>query len=234
MLITPVRGLTLVSLVALTSACASAPAAPPSISPTAERSLDGLYRVDNSILRYAEVRQDLDLSAYDAFMLGPVEVTYQKDPGVRAGATGDANFALTERQMTTLKEVYLEEITRALTEDDGYELVTTPGPNVLRLDAYLLDLVVRVDAEATVGRSRAFTSSYGEVSMILELHDSQSGQALARVADRRDPTRNPNGMVEISRTFVRSDVTRMFRNWADTLRERLDAVREANLSGGGA
>jgi hypothetical protein len=41
-------------------------------------------------------------------------------------------------------------------------------------------------------------------------------------------------MVEISRTFVRADVTRMFRNWAQTLRERLDAVRAANLSGGGA
>jgi len=70
--------------------------------------------------------------------------------------------------------------------------------------------------------------------MILELHDSESGQVLARVAERRDPTRNPNGMVEISRTFVRADVTRMFRNWAETLRERLDAVRAANLSGGGA
>jgi len=223
----------LVALAAVLAGCASSPTPPPSVSPTAVRSLDGLYRVDNSILQYAEVKLDLDLSGYDAFMLGPVAVTYQKDPGVRAGANGDANYALTERQMITLKQVYLEEIERALTRDEGYRLVTTPGPNVLRLDGYLLDLVVRVDAEGTVGRDRSFTSSYGEVSMILELHDSESGEVLARVAERRDPTRNPNGMVEVSTTFVRSDVTRMFRIWAETLRERLDAVRAADLSGGG-
>jgi hypothetical protein len=233
-MIRTIRFSSLAAVVAIAAGCAASSGSPPSISPTAERSLDGLYRVDNSVLQFAEAKLDLDLSGYDAFMLGPVAVTYQKEPGVRTGASGDGNIALTERQMTTLKEVYLEEIEKALTEDGGYRLVTTPGPNVLRLDAYLLDLVMRVDIEATVGRSRAFTTSYGEVSMILELHDSESGQVLARVAERRDPTRNPNGMVEISRTFVRADVTRMFRNWAQTLRERLDAVRAANLSGGGA
>jgi hypothetical protein len=219
---------------AITSACAAAPAPPPSIAPDAEPSLDGLYPVDNSIMQYAEVKRDLDLSGYDAFILGPVEVAYQKDPAVRTPGSSDANYALTPRQMETLKEGFREEIERALTEDDGYELVTEPGPNVLRLDAYLLDLVVRFDREATAGRNRQFTDSWGEVSMILELRDSQSGEILARVGDRRDPTRSTYELVEVRSTFVRADVTRLFRHWGTTLRERLDAVRAANLSGVGS
>ncbi len=216
---------------ALCVGCAAA-SPPPSISPTAERSMDGLYPVDNSVLQYAEAKRELDLARYDAFILGPVEVAYQKDPTPRSPGSPEANFALTSRQMQTLKETFREEIERALTEDDGYALVTEPGPNVLRLDAFLIDLVVRFDTEATAGRNRAFTDSYGEVTMILELHDSQSGEILARVADRRDPTRSTYELVEVRPTFVRSDVTSMFRHWGTTLRERLDAVRAANLGGG--
>jgi hypothetical protein len=217
-------------LLALSVACASA-TPPPSISPTAEPSMDGLYPVDNAVLQYAEAKRDLDLSHYDAFILGPVDVAYQKDPGVRTVASRESNFALTPRQMQTLKETFREEIERALTADDGYELVSEPGPNVLRLDAYLLDLIVRFDAEATVGRNSAYTASYGEVTMILELRDSQSGEILARVGERRDPTRSTFELVEVRPTFVRGDVTAMFRHWGTTLRERLDAVRAANLSG---
>lgn len=226
------RNALLVTLAVSASACASAPAPPPSIAPDAAASMDGLYPVDNSVMQYAEAKRGLDLTSYDAFILGPVEVAYQKDPTVRTAGSPESNYALTSRQMETLKETFREEIERALTEDDGYELVTAPGANVLRLDAYLIDLVVRFDVEATVGRSRQYTDSYGEVTMILELKDSQSGEILARVAERRDPTRATYQVVEVSSTFVRGDVTRMFRHWAQTLRERLDAVRAAELGGG--
>jgi hypothetical protein len=228
------RNVLVLALAASVSACASAATPPPSIAPDAQPSIDGLYRVDNSVLQFAEAKRDLDLTRYDAFMLGPVEVAYQQDPTVRTPGQQDSNFALTERQMETLKDTFRDEIQTALTEDDGYTLVEASGPNVLRLDAYLIDLVVRFDREATVGRSRQYTESYGEVTMILELKDSQSGEILARVADRRDPTRAAYGVVEVRSTLVRSDVTRMFRFWGTTLRERLDAVRSAELGGSGS
>lgn len=223
----------LVALTVSVSACASAAAPPPSIAPDAQPSMDGLYPVDNSVLQFAEAKRDLDLARYDAFVLGPVEVAYKQDPTLRTPGQQDSNFALTSRQMELLKDTFREEIETALTEDDGYTLVTDAGPTVLRLDAYLIDLVVRFDRQATVGRNRQYTDSYGEVTMILELKDSQSGEILARIADRRDPTRTTYEVVEVNSTFVRSDVTRMFRHWGTTLRERLDAVRSAELGGSG-
>ncbi len=127
--------------------------------------------------------------------------------------------------METLKRLFREAVVEALTKDDGYELTTEPGPDVLRITASLIDLVVSVPTERG-GRQDVYTRSYGMVSLIIELRDSQSGEILARAGDRRDPTRDTSaGLARVSPVFVRSDTRRLFRHWGDLLRERLDAIR---------
>lgn len=222
-----VGGLTAGVLTVLT-ACASAP--PPTVQtgPNAEVTADGLYRVDNSVMGMAWVKPDMDLSGYTKFMLDPVVVAYQRDPQGRRSATGGGsqNFALSAEQMENFRNMFRDAVVTALTEDDGYELVDRPAPDVLRITAELVDLVVRVPTERS-GRDRTFARSYGEVTLLLELRDSESGQIFARAADRRDPTTNPSGnsMREVSPTFVRADTQRLFEYWADLLRKRLDEVR---------
>lgn len=80
--------------------------------------------------------------------------------------------------------------------------------------------------ERTGGRSRTYAASYAEVTLILELYDSMSGEILARAGERMDPTRSSRNLAEVSRAFVRADVTRMFAHWANIFRERLDQIRE--------
>ncbi len=208
--------------------CAATP--PPTLQtgPDAEVTVDGLVRVDNAVVPVAYRKPDMDLTPYTRFMLDPVEVAYQKDPGNRrrsetAGASG--NFALSPSQMETLKGMFREAVVEALTEDDGYELTKEPGPDVLRITASLIDLVVSVPTER-VGRQDVYARSYGLVTLILELRDSQSGEILARAGDRREPTRNTTASLDQeSPTFMRSDTIRLFQHWADLLRERLDAFR---------
>ena len=61
---------------------------------------------------------------------------------------------------------------------------------------------------------------------IVELRDSQTGEMLARAADRRDPTRDTSmSLAHVSPTYMRADTRRLFRHWANLLRERLDAFR---------
>ena len=122
--------------------------------------------------------------------------------------------------------MFQEAVVEVLTQDDGYELTTEPGPDVLRITASLIDLVVRVPTEMT-GRQDVYTRSYGLVTLVLELRDSQSGEILVRAADRRDPTRDTSAsLASVNTALVRSDTNRLFRHWADLLRERLDAFRE--------
>jgi len=225
------RGVFSIGIFVAVAGCASTPAPPPTLQtgPDAEVTIDGLVRVDNAAVPVSYQKPGMDLKPYTRFMLDPVEVAYQKDPGNRrqTGVAGaDDNFALTPRQMENLRGGFQEAVVKALTENDGYELTTEPGPDVLRINASLVDLVVRVPTDR-MGRQRSYTRSYGLVSVILELRDSESGEILARAGDRRDPTRDTtSSLAEVSPVFVRADTERLFRYWANLLRERLDALRE--------
>jgi len=216
----------------LMTGCASTPTPSPTLQtgPDAEVTIDGLVRVDNAAVPVVYVKSDMDLKPYTRFMLDPVEVAYQKDPGhTRQSGTGggEGNFALTPRQMEAFRSAFQDAVIEALTRGNGYELTTEPGPDVLRITASLVDLVVNVPTEQLGGRQTTYTRSYGLVSLILELRDSQSGEILLRAGDRRDPTRNTDyRLAEVSPVFVRADTERLFRYWADLLRDRLDALRE--------
>ena len=220
--------LAVAALTGIAGCASSAPVGLPTIATgaDAEVTVDGLHKMDNTVMQLAYAKADMDLTQYTAFMLDPATVAYKRDPqGRRRGTVSDANFELTPEQMESLKEVFHEQVVEALTEDDGYELVTVPAENVLRISASMLDLIVRVPTERTGGRSRTYAASYGEVTLILELYDSLSGEILARAGERMDPTRSSRDLAEVSRAFVRADVTRMFQHWADILRERLDLIR---------
>jgi hypothetical protein len=179
------------------------------------------------------MKPGMDLRGYNAIMLDPVEVAYQTDPRGRtrpagAGAT-PGNYALTASQMEDLKRFFREAVVAALSSDDGYRIVDTPGPDVLRITAELLDLIVRIPTQAQGGRGGALVRSYGEVTLVLEARDSQSGEILARAADRRDPTTGSSGnqdLARVDRSYVRSDTRALFQYWADILRERLDQLRQ--------
>ena len=207
---------------------------PPTLQtgPDAEVTVDGLYRVDNSLVALAYMKPDMDLRGYTALMIDPVAVAYQRDPGGRTTSAGGGaqNFALNTTQMGNLKSWFQEAVVEALSGDGGYRIVDAPGPDVLRITAELIDLIVRIPTQRTGGRGGMAVRSYGEVTLVLEARDSQSGEILARAADRRDPTGNPTDeLVRVVPGFVRSNTRTLFEFWAGILRERLDELRQVEI-----
>jgi hypothetical protein len=205
---------------------------PPSVQmgPNAEITADGLHRVDHSVMQNAWVKPGLDLSGYSKLIIDEVQVAYQKEPRAtrqNPGGTED-NFALNPSEMANLKRWFNEAVVAALTKDDGWEIVDTEGPDVLRIGTFLIDLVVRTPTQ-DMARQRTFTRSHGEVTVVFELQDAESYEFLARVAERRDPTGNPNNISMVTSAAVRGEVQAMFAYWANVLREGLDALREAPL-----
>jgi len=229
-----IKAITAVVIVVGLTGCAAKP--PPTVQtgPNAEVTVDGLHRVDNSVMALAYVKPDLSLQGYTKVMLDDVMVAYQKEPMARRQAPGQAidNYALTQTQMENLKRLFRESLVTALTKDNGYEIVDAPGPDVLRRSASLVDLVVRVPTEK-VGMERTYARSYGEVTAVLELYDSESEEILARVAERRDPTRNTDTrLAQVSPTFVRGDTKVLFDYWANAVRQGLDRIREVGIPRG--
>jgi len=225
----PVRTILGVSLLAVAGCASSGPQGPATIAASGEQSVDGLYLMENTAFQVAYAKENLDLSGYDAILPTNITVAYKKDPGGQMRNSFDANYALSNTQMETLGNIFREEFREALTENDGYMIATEPGPRVLEITPYLIDLIVRFPTQME-GREDSFVDSYGEVTMILELRDSQSKEILARVAERGDPTRSTYELAEVNPSFVQADVRQMFRTWANLARERLDAVRTADYA----
>ena len=230
-----VKRLTLVAALLAVGTTAAAQTPPPSAQtgPDAEITVDGLHRVDNSALAMVYVKPDLSLQDYSKVTLGAIRVAYQKDPGNRrearaGGMPEEANFALSPTQMDELKSLYREALVKKLTEDGGYQLVDAPGPDVLHIEAYIIDLVIKVPTQVTAGRQPSAVGSYASVTAVLELYDSESQEILARVADRGDPTLSAS-YATVEPAFVRADLTRLFEYWAGLLRQGLDQIREAGL-----
>ncbi len=214
--------------------CASAPQSPTLQSgPDAEVTVDGLYRVDNSLMQLAYMKPGWDLRGYTAMMIDPVTVAYQTDPGNRRrdpGGAGPRNFALSDAQMANFKGFFQEAVEDALTEDGGYRIADNPGSDVLRITAELMDLIIAVPTQESASSTTRLARSAGAVTLVMEIRDSQSGEIIARVADRRDPSASGSGgMVRVSPQAVRADMRRLFESWATLLRERLDDLRAVEI-----
>ena len=226
----------LVALVAMgiLGGCASAPP-PPTLQsgPDAEVTVDGLYRVDNSVMELAYMKPGWDLRGYTAMLIDPVTVAYKTDPRGRqrdaGGGTVSGNFALSANQMENFKSLFQEAVVDALSKDGGYRIVDTPGPDVLRITADLIDLIIAVPTAAVAANSTMIGRSAGAVTLVMEIRDSQSGEIIARAADRRSPGGGFGGMVQVSPQAVRADMRRLFESWATILRERLDDLRTVEI-----
>ena len=196
----------------------------------AEVSFDGLHRVDKSVMDEAYVKPDINLSGYHRIFIDPVEVSYKRKPmqyqGRRA-STGTGNFALTDRQMEELKDIFHESFVQAMSDGETWEVVESAGPDVLRVQAELVDLVVKVPTRRSTGREDYFVSELGEVTLVLALRDSQAGEILARGVDRQIIGRAAAGRVyRATSVSARSDVRSLFDAWARLLRLRLDQIKE--------
>jgi hypothetical protein len=182
----------------------------------------------------AYMKPGWDLQGYTALMIDPVIVSYQTDPRGRqtdqGGGAGSQNFALSDTQMENFKNAFQETVGEAMSGDGGLRIVDTPGRNVLRLTAELMDLVIAVPTREAATATRAVGRTMGAVTLVIEVRDSQSGEIIARAAERREPgATRAQEVTRISPTFLRSEYRRLFEYWATLLRDRFDELREVEI-----
>jgi hypothetical protein len=76
----------------------------------------------------------------------------------------------------------------------------------------------------TPGRTKVYTTDAGEMTLILQLHDSVTGQLLARAYDRRAGL--DSGTWNWSNSVTNTaEARRIISMWATELRKALDASR---------
>lgn len=190
---------------------------------------DGLVEVKGKRLDVVFLLPGADFRQYSKVMMDPVEVAFEKnwardynrdaatlsqrlEPADLERITGAARNAFTE--------VFTEEYKKA-----GLEIVTEPGPDVLRLRPGVVDLYIVAPDTMSTGRSRTYTMEAGRATLFLEARDSTTGALLGRALDKRE-TRS-TGRVQISNSVTNlSDFKALFRRWADTSTQGFAELKE--------
>jgi len=210
-----VRDVTIgLSLLALLSGCVvNAP-------PVSERTPDGLVRVQGRQADTVYVKQGATLGSYSRVILDPVDLAFKLDWQKRNPDVTASDVTRIRSQGTA---IFNEIFSNALTMQHGYPVTTQPAPDVLRITASITELDVSA-APGTAGTQRMFIVSPSDLTLTLELRDSQSGALLARAIDKEKGRSFGNLKVEGS-VENSAEARRALEMWAGLLRSALDNAR---------
>jgi hypothetical protein len=196
-------------------------------SPIDELSLqEGLQRVDSKVADAVYRRPEARMSTYTKVLLRPIEVQFAKnwDPSKDGSALYRMNEPDREKIKTELAELFHETFKKEL-EKGNYPLVTAAAPDVVEIQAAIVNLYITApDVSMDVaGRSKVYTSDAGHMTLIMQLHDSVTGQLLARAYDHRS---GGTDMWQWTNSVTNTaEARRIIATWATALRKAWDASR---------
>jgi hypothetical protein len=153
----------------------------------ASDSPDGLVKVTPRRMELAWLRPGADFRPYTKVIVGPTQVAFYpnwlKDYNLNASLGNWLSQEQADKIMAAAQTNF-DDIFRDAFRKAGYEVVTAPGPDVLRVNSAILDLMVNAPKGDTTGQTTWIITA-GQAALIVEVRDSTTNALLGRVADRR-------------------------------------------------
>jgi hypothetical protein len=202
-----------------------APAAKSSTEDTVHEILshDGLEKLKAKGADLVYARPGATLAGYSKVIIGPVNVAFSKswDPK-RPGSNFKISSDEREEIRNGVAKIVRDEFIKTLEAKDGYPIVEAAAPDALLLKVGIINLYVNAPDVATAGRTRTYVQSAGEMTLVLEAFDSESGQVLARVVDRQESDMRGGQMTWTNRTLNAGEAQTIASDWARKLRKLFD------------
>ncbi len=189
---------------------------------------DGLVRVESRHFDVVYLAPGADFSGYTKVMLDQTEVAFKRnwmrDYNNRTRGLQGRISEEEAREILAAAQAGFQDVFREVYAQRGIQVVTEPGPDVLRLRTAVTDLDVVAPDLMTPGRTRTYSEEAGEATIVIEVRDSMSGAILGRGVDRRAAGDN-SFVLRRSRVTNRADFERMFRSWAEYSADALRRLR---------
>lgn len=192
--------------------------------------VEGLQRVEDSKLAIVYADPDADLSIYDSVMLLETYVAFKKN-WERNQRSSSSSLSMRvkpsdmEKMKNTMAEEFHDVFSKVLT-DGGYQMTNQAGESVLMVRPAIIDLNPRAPDIASSNASRTYVTSAGEMSMYIELYDSQSGDIIAKALDRRVDRMHSGYYTWANPASNAAASRRILKGWAEILRDALDEARQ--------
>jgi hypothetical protein len=160
-------------------------------------------------------------------MLDPTEVAFRKDWLKNMNDTRSMSRRIDDSEAAKIRaaaasnfsDVWIKALEKA-----GYQVVTTPGPDVLRLSPAIANLYINAPDTMEAGRVRTYTAEAGEATLILEVRDSQTNALLGRVVDRRE-TRSSVAVQPANSVTNQADFRALFSQWASIAGKGMEELK---------
>lgn len=162
-------------------------------------------RVHDTVVDMAYLNEAADFSRYSKLMSDGLEIYYPEsdtppDPG----------------DIDRIRSYFRTAFTDAIGDD--YPIVTEPGPDVLLVKAQVIDLQLTDDGAVydPSGRLRDLVA-HGELTFLMTLSDSVTGDVLARAADKYSDISAENDVASWDDVRLAAEYwAGLFRNWLDS------------------
>ena len=217
------KGSLLVFLSLFIAACTSAPPALQT-GPDAERTFDGLVRIDNARFRLAWADPEVDFSQYNKVMPGGARFEFRavsKSAGRASASRGRGEYWISDANRDKLIDAVSKVFNEELSKAEGWEAADEVGPDVLIIRGAILDIVSFVPPEMA-GRHEIYLSSVGAATLVVEGIDSMSGEVVFRAVERR--VADAGRTIQTNTVTTYAEVRRWARRNATMLREGLESI----------
>lgn len=188
---------------------------------------DGLTEVNSRRMGTTWLLAGADFRPYRKVMIAEPQVAFRNNwlrdvnrgSSARRVSQADADRILAT-VATNLTDVFAQEFKRA-----GFEVVTKPGPDVLRLNVDIINLSVNAPDTGSSARTASFTTNAGEATIVLEARDSETRALLARAVDRRQTQNNAGMGTRATSVSNTADFRRLAQGWARTTATKLQGLQ---------
>lgn len=150
---------------------------------------DGLVQVKSKQLDLVYLQPGADFRGYTKVLVEPTEVAFaknwQRDYNRSTSSLSsrisdsDIQSAISDG-VKAASDIFTEAWTKG-----GFQVVTQPGPDVLRVKTGVVNISVNAPDTMTAGRSYSFSPEAGRATLFVEARDSLTGALLGRAVDQR-------------------------------------------------
>lgn len=191
-----------------------------------------LEKVKRAQFRETYVNTGADFSKYNKLYLGEALFDYrdvgpaQRSRSAYSTMSHKSAFGISEADRQKFEEIVGEAFTKEIAKGKKFQVTDTVDANTIIMRGAIVDIISKVPPEF-VGRTEIYLASVGEATLVLEFIDGQSGEVLARVAERGVIGGQPGGQISgfsmpTNTVTVVADVKRWASRMARRLRSELD------------
>ncbi len=177
---------------------------------------DGMMRIYQTSRGELWLRPDTHFASYDKLLIEPLTVSYHARghfdyPGLR-----ETDFQFDAIELARVEDRFNKAITEVWMSKEDRSMARKPGPDVLIMTPSITDLFLYASIkDVRLARDRSMVRESSKMVIRAELRDGESGQLLARIADRRITGSRNLPARPMNRVTYFSDVYLEFRSWAN-------------------